>query len=54
MEKIKVEDIKENMILLINGQKCKVKKFEKSNIGKHGKIKCRKCNTSELRVKRKK
>jgi len=41
MAKIKVEEIKEGIDILINGQKCNVKKFEKSNIGKFGKVKCR-------------
>ena len=41
MAKIKIEEIKEGMHVLINGKKCKVTGFEKSNVGKFGKVKCR-------------
>lgn len=40
MEK-NIKDLKEGEFVIIDSTKCKIKKLEFSNIGKHGKSKCR-------------
>jgi len=41
MAEVKIKDLKEGDQIKIESQFCKIIKFEKSNIGKHGKVKCR-------------
>ena len=41
MPEVKVESLKPGDEIKVENEFCKITKFEKSNIGKHGKVKCR-------------
>ena len=41
MPEVEIQALKEGDEIKIDTEFCKILKFEKSNIGKHGKIKCR-------------